>query len=95
MRMPLMRELSQAGRSVHSWFQHSVGGRCRVSPPALSPKVGEVPRRCPLRPVCPPALWVHPPVSIGDSHVLVQTHLEEKSRGLGVGKFPLRSALSF
>ena len=30
--------------------------RCGVSRPALSRKVGEVPRRCPLRPVCPPAL---------------------------------------
>ena len=37
-------------------------------PSALSPKVGEVPRRCPLRPV-------DPPVSLRAPHVLVKSHL--------------------
>ena len=44
------------------------GGVVGCSPSALSPKEGEVPRRCPLRPV-------HPPVSLGASHVLVKGHL--------------------
>ena len=39
------------------WFQHSVGaagGVVGCPPSALSTKVGEVPRRCPLQPVDPP-----------------------------------------
>lgn len=93
-------ERAQSGRAFCPQLVSALCGRgggfvrC-PRPPALSPKVGEVPRRCPLRPVCPPALRVHPPVSIGESHVLVKSHLEQKSRGLGVGKHPLRSLLSF
>ena len=64
-------------------------------PSALSTKVGEVPRWCPLRPVHPLALRVRPHVSLGASHVLVKSHLEQKSWGSGVGKFPLRSAFPF
>ena len=37
-------------------------------PSALSTKVGEVPRRCPLWPL-------HPPVSLGAPHVLVKSQL--------------------
>jgi hypothetical protein len=37
-------------------------------PSALSTKVGEVPRWCPLRPV-------DPPVSLRAPHVLVKSHL--------------------
>ena len=62
---------------------------------ALGPKVGEVPRRCLLRPVHPPALRVRPRVSLGASHVLVKSNLEQKSWGSGIGKFPLRSAFPF
>lgn len=40
LRPPLMRELRQAGRSVHSWCQHSVGGLCGVSPPSSEPQGG-------------------------------------------------------
>ena len=56
--------------------------------PSLSPKVGEVLRQCPLQPVHLPALRVHPRVSLGDSHVLVKSHLEQKSWGFWVGKIP-------
>ena len=65
------------------------------SPSALGPKVGEVPRQCPLWPVHPPALRVRPRVSLGAFYVLVKSHLEQKSWGSGLGKFPLRSAFSF
>lgn len=44
------------------------GGVVGCPPSALSPKVGEVPRRCPLRPV-------DPPVSLRAPHVLVKSHL--------------------
>ena len=37
-------------------------------PSALSPKVGEVPRQCPLQPV-------DPPVSFRAPHILVKRHL--------------------
>ena len=41
LRSPLMRELRQPGRSVHSWGQHSVGGgRCGVSPSSSEPEGG-------------------------------------------------------
>ena len=75
-----MIELGQLGRSVR--------GVVGCPPSALSPKVGEVPRRCPLQPA-------HPPASLGAHHVLVKGHLEQKSSGFGVSKFPLRSAFSF
>ena len=48
LRLPLIIELGQPGGSVQ--------GILGCPPSALSPKVGEVPRRCPLRPK-------HPPVS--------------------------------
>ena len=44
------------------------GGIVGCPPSALSPKVGEVPRRCPLRPM-------HPPVSLRAPHVLLKSHL--------------------
>ena len=53
------------------WFPHSVGaagGVVGCPPSALSTKVGEVLRRCPLRPV-------DPPVSLRAPHVLVRSHL--------------------
>ena len=53
------------------WFPHSVGaagGIVGCPPSALSTKVGEVLRRCPLRPV-------DPPVSLRAPHVLVKSHL--------------------
>ena len=65
------------------------------TPSALGPKVGEVPRQCPLWPVHPPALRVRLRVSLGAFQVLVKSHLEQKSWGSGAGKFPLRSAFSF
>ena len=64
-------------------------------PSALSTKVGEVPRWCPLRPVHPLALRVRPHVSLGASHVLVKSHLEQKAGVWGVGRLPLGSASSF
>ena len=44
------------------------GGIVGCPPSTLSPKMGEVLRRCPLQPV-------HPPVSLGAPHVLVKSHL--------------------
>ena len=64
LRLPLITELSQPGHSDHSVVSALFGGRCGVPLSALSPKVGKVPRRCPLRPV-------HPPVSLRAPDVLV------------------------
>ena len=64
------------------WFQHSVGaagGVVGYPPSALSTKVGEVPRQCPLWPVHPPALRVRLRVSLGAFQVLVKSILEQKS----------------
>ena len=87
---------AQPGHSVHSVVSALCGGALwGVPPSALGPKVGEVPRQCPLWPVHPPALRVRPRVSLGAFYLLVKSHLEQKSWGSGLGKFPLRSAFSF
>ena len=96
LRLPLIIELSQPGHSVHSVVSALCGGALwGVPPSALGPKVGEVPRQCPLWPVHTPALRVRLRVSLGAFQVLVKSHLEQKSWGSGLGKFPLRSAFSF